>query len=303
MELYLEVLREDPADRRVTGLLLDQLAAPSSDEGTRIQHYFSDAENLARARAVLEAAIRETPRRSQAWPQLAVVLRIAGDGAGAERSAARATAFRVAEQRRESTVGRVLSAAVYHFADAAKGLVHEVWATRRPTAPGEGGYLEEIFGNLTPEFALAVRNIFLSVREYAFAKLPHLSGGLLNFNYAYKVTKEDEPSGGLSAGLPSALAFLSAFIDRPVPQDIAASGTLVTDAHDVLVVARVGEAEFKVRGAYNRNLRCVLLPEGSRADVERSHHVPRAVVDDLVRFVGDLDAAVSFIFGDDVWVR
>lgn len=311
VDLYLATLGEDPTDRRVTGWLLDQLALDSSpvDAGSssadagRIRAHFAEPAHMANARRVLEAAIRETPRRPQAWRQLAALLRVAGDEPGAAHSASRATAFRVAEARRESAVGRVLSAAVYHFADAAKGLVHEVWATRRPAAPGKGGQLEEIFGNLTPEFALAVRNIFLSVREYALAKLPHLTGEMMNFNYTYKVTKEDEPSGGLSAGLPSALALLSVFIDRPVPQDIAASGTLVADAHDVLVVARVGEAEFKVRGAYNRNLRQVLLPEGSRGDVERSHQVPRAICDELVHFVSDLDGAVSQVFGADVWVE
>jgi hypothetical protein len=49
------------------------------------------------------------------------------------------------------------------------------------------------------------------------------------------VTKEDEPSGGLSAGLPSAL--------------------------------------------------------------------PRAVCDELVRFVDDLDDAVSLVFGEDIWLK
>jgi ATP-dependent Lon protease len=93
------------------------------------------------------------------------------------------------------------------------------------------------------------------------------------------VTKEDEPSGGLSAGLPTALAFLSVFLDRPVPQDLASSGVLVTDAHDVLVVRPVGEAEWKVRGAYNRNLRLVILPEGNGADFERSIQVPRPDLD------------------------
>jgi hypothetical protein len=50
---------------------------------------------------------------------------------------------------------------------------------------------------------------------------------------------------------------------------------LVTDAHDILVVRPVGEAEWKVRGAYNRNLRQVILPAGNRAELERGVHVPR----------------------------
>jgi tetratricopeptide (TPR) repeat protein len=308
VELYLATLADAP-DRRIVGWLLDQLAdsprgGPSSARARRlVRDHFAAPEAREQARGVLDAAIHDSPRRAEPWRELAALLCLGGATAEADQCAARAEALAAAAVRRERAMGRVLSAAVYHFADAAKGLVHEVWVTRRRVAPGEGGQLEEVFGNLTPEFGQAVRNIFVSVREYTLAKLPHLAGELASFNYAFKVTKEDEPSGGVSGGLPTALALISAFIDRPVPQDIAASGALVADAHDVLVVARVGEAEFKVRGAYNRNLRAVLLPEGSRADVERSHHVPRAICDELVVFVEDLDAAVSFVFGDDVWVR
>jgi tetratricopeptide (TPR) repeat protein len=308
-EIFLATLADDPEDRRVLFWLLER----SLENGARgpvdartarhIRDYFHRPETLAATRRDLEAAIRESPRRPSAWRARAAILRIAGESAEADKSLARAQALGAAEARRESAVGRALSAAVYHFADAAKGLVHEVWAARRPAPLGLGGNLDEVFGNVTPELGQSVRNVFLSVREYALAKLPHLVGHLLDSNYSYKVTKEDEPSGGLSAGLPTALAFLSAFIDRPIRQDIASSGALVTDAHDVLVVTRVGEAEFKVRGAYNRNLRMVILPEASRADVERSHHVPRAIGEELVRYVPDLDAAVSLVFGDDVWVR
>jgi len=115
------------------------------------------------------------------------------------------------------------------------------------------------------------------------------------------VTKEDEPSGGLSAGLPSALAFLSAFLDRAVPQDVAATGTLVADAHDVLVVRSVGEPEYKVRGAYNRNLRMLLVPAENRRELARTPLVPQAVVSRLVRYVGSFDEAVTLVFGEEIW--
>jgi hypothetical protein len=55
-----------------------------------------------------------------------------------------------------------------------------------------GGFLDEILGNLTAELTQAVRNTFLAVREYARANHPHLTGDILDFNYSYKVTKEDE---------------------------------------------------------------------------------------------------------------
>ncbi|MBV8201667.1 MAG: hypothetical protein JOZ15_13680 [Acidobacteria bacterium] len=307
IRLFLEALAADPADPRVIGWLLDHaggteraMAAGAKlpkSASAAIRAYFAVPERARQAAAVLEAQNRESPRRPAAWRQLAALHRLRGDEAEARRCGERAAALAAAAARRESAVGRVLSAAVYHFAGRAKGLIHEVWAARKPVAAGQGGFLDEILGNLTAELTQAVRNTFLAVREYTRANLPHLTGDILDFNYSFKVTKEDEPSGGLSAGLPTALAFLSVFLDRPVPQDVAASGMLVTDAHDVLVVRPVGEAEWKVRGAYNRNLRLVILPEGNRADLERSIQVPRPICAQLVRFVPDLDTAVTLVFG------
>jgi tetratricopeptide (TPR) repeat protein len=295
VRLFLRALAEDPGDPRVIGWLLDRAAGPS---GAAVRERFARPETTSGAAAALEARIREAPRQPAAWRQLAVLHRLRGDETEAQRCAERAAALTAAAARRESAVGRVLSAAVYHFAGRAKGLIHEVWAARRPVAPGAGGFLDEILGNLTVELTQAVRNTFVAVREYARANLPHLTGDILDFNYSYKVTKEDEPSGGLSAGLPTALAFLSVFLDRPVPQDLASSGMLVSDAHDILVVRPVGEAEWKVRGAYNRNLRLVILPEGNRAELERGVHVPRPVWEELVKFVPDLDSAVALVFGN-----
>jgi ATP-dependent Lon protease len=146
-----------------------------------------------------------------------------------------------------------------------------------------------------------VRNTFLSVREYARARFPHLTRDILDYGYSYKITKEDEPSGGQSAGLPSALAFLSVFLDRPLPQDVASSGVLVSDAHDVLVVKGVGEAEHKLRGAYNRTLRMLLLPRDNRRDLRASPLVPPAVCGEIVRYVADLDEAATLVFGTGIW--
>jgi Lon protease (S16) C-terminal proteolytic domain len=285
----------EPDDPRVIGWLLDHAGGP---EGEPVRDFFAPAERARRAVAVLEAQVREAPRRPAAWRQLAALHRLRGDETEARRCAERAVAMAAAEARRESAVGRVLSAAVYHFAGRAKGLVHEVWAARKPVAPGHGGFLDETLGNMTPELTQAVRNTFLAVREYARANLPHLTGDILDFNYSYKITKEDEPSGGLSAGLPTALAFLSVFLDRPVRQDLATTGILVADAHDVLVVRPVGEVEEKVRGAFNRNLRLVILPSGNRGDLEQGFQVPRPIWQEVVAFVPDLDSAVKLVFGD-----
>ena len=123
-----------------------------------------------------------------------------------------------------------------------------------------------------------------------------LTRDILDYNYSYKVTKEDEPSGGTSAGLPTALAFLSVFIQRPVLQDIASTGMLVTDAHDVLTIRAVGDIEYKVDGAYHRNLNWIVVPGGNRPALEHSGVVPRAICEEFVRYVADFDEAVNLVF-------
>ena len=140
------------------------------------------------------------------------------------------------------------------------------------------------------------------MREYARTKFPHRTADILDWNYTYKVTKEDEPSGGLSAGLPSALAFLSVFLQQPVPQDLASSGVVVTDAHDVLTLRAVGDTEHKVKAAYNRNLRAIVLPLANQRELELNIQVPPAIQQEVVRWAPDLDAAVRLVFGEDVFV-
>jgi ATP-dependent Lon protease len=98
--------------------------------------------------------------------------------------------------------------------------------------------------------------------------------------------------------LPTALAFLSVFLQKPLPQDVASTGVVVTDAHDVLTVRLVGELEHKVDGAYHRNLRMILVPTGNRPILERSAIVPQAITEEIVRYVSDLDQAVGLMFGD-----
>jgi ATP-dependent Lon protease len=202
-------------------------------------------------------------------------------------------------------VGRVLAAAVYHFVGKAKGLVHQIWVDRRPVSPGRGGFLhgDDVLGNVTPDMRQGVRNTFFAVREYVRSRFPHRTGDILDYDYTYKVTKEDEPSGGLSAGLPTALGFLSVFLQAPVPQDLASTGVVIADAHDVLLVRHVAEIEFKVKAAYNRNLRRLLLPRDNRAEVEANPTLPRTATAELVHYVATLDEAVSVVWGADIWTQ
>ena len=297
--LYLRSLEQDSDDVRVLEWLLHDYETSRS---AATAGYFREPGVAQRSLERLNTALRRSPQRPSVWRQMAALHEILGEAEEAARCVQRAESLEEAAERRKSAVGRVLADSVYHFVGRAKGLIHEIWVARRPAAAGRGGFLEEILGNLTPEFSQAVRNTFLSVREYARAKWPHQTRDILDYSYSYKVTKEDEPSGGLSAGLPTALAFLSVFLNRPVPQDVASSGVLIADSHDVQVLRAVGEPEYKVRGAYNRNLRKVILPEANRRELEDNASVPRAICAEIVLFASTLDEAVMLTFGEDIWI-
>ena len=224
----------------------------------------------------LEAELRAAPLRAETWREMSTVHRVRGEMEAAARCAERAAALSDAADRDARPVGRVLAAAVYMFVGKTKGLIHQIWADRTPVESGRGGFLasDDILGNVTFEMKQHVRNTFFAVREYARSRFPEATADVLDYRYTYKVTKEDEPSGGPSAGLPTALAFLSVFLQRHVRQDVAFSGVLIADSHDALVVRSVGDAAYKVKGAYHRNLRRIVMPSENRADLVASAQVP-----------------------------
>jgi tetratricopeptide (TPR) repeat protein len=297
---YVEALASDPEDLQVLGWLLDHAA----ELDAKTAEYFRDPAVSARAHELLQEAIRATPLRATLWRQLAALASLQpGDAARAEAERCHKRADALVAQRDDSAIGRVLAAGVYRFIAKSKGLIHEIWAARQPAAPGQGGWLPEsqILGNLTAEMKQGVAATFMAVREYARAKFPHLIGDLADYNYSFRVTKEDEPSGGLSAGLPTAVACLSVFLQRPVPGDAALSGVIVADAHDVLTVKAIADAEYKVKAAYNRNLRALLLPSANAQELARSRQVPTQIGSEIVRFVGSLDQAVAVLFGESIF--
>ena len=156
---------------------------------------------------------------------------------------------------------------------------------------------------MTPELRAAIRNTIVAVREYARTKLAVAATDLDDYTFSYKVPKEDERSGGLSAGLPTALAFLSVFLQRPIVQRIASSGVVICDAHDVITVGQIGEAEHKAKAAYHGNLDALILPLANREELERSTLVPCAISREVVKYAVDLDEAAKLAFGADVFTR
>jgi tetratricopeptide (TPR) repeat protein len=296
------LVAQDAGDARLLGLLLDQYAAHGDAE---IADALRAAEVRERALLTLETAARSSPRHAGVWRNMATLLHLLGRPGASTRSADRAAALDSADQRGRGAVGRVLAAAVLHLpCGKAKGIIHEIWAERALASPGRGGALavDDIFGNLTPEMKQAVRSTFFAVREYARARFPHLTADIMEYAYAFKITKEDQASSGLSAGLPTAVAFLSVFLQRPVPQDTAFSGVLVADAHDALAVRPVGEAEHKVKSAYQRNLQLLVLPAENESMLKESAEVPPAIAGELVRYARNLNEAVALTFGEDVWI-
>jgi hypothetical protein len=283
-------------------LLSAHEAAPSAE----VKGALSSAPLRDRAEGVVGAWLTEAPLRVRPWRAKAILRDIAGDAAEAARAAERARALEDACGRDARAIGRALAAAVLHFPGKTKGLIHQIWADRRPaSAPGRGGFLrdEDILGNIAPDMKQGIRNTFFAVREYARSRFPEHTRDILDWEYTYKITKEDEPSGGTSAGLPTALALLSVFLQVPIPQDMAFTGVIVADSHDALAVRKVGDAEEKVRGAYGRNLRKIVLPADNRADLAASCAIPVPVEDEIVLYAQTLDEALTLIFGPDLWLK
>lgn len=298
----LAAAREDPTDLWLVFQLLDY--AREHEQHEEVRAHFREGQRADAAREALASRLEADPRDVALWRRLGTLDALAPASTRPPRarqaSTERASALEEAGRSRGHAVGRALAASVYAFPGGAReGLIHEIWAGREPVEPATGGTLadEHIFGNLTPEMHKDVKSTFLAVREYARAKLPHRTADLMDYRYTYKVTKEDEPSGGASAGLPTALAFLSLFTGEPLPQDLAATGRIVTDAHDVLTVHGIGDVAYKMRAACHRNLRALLAPSMNRAELLASPLVPRAVSLEQARFVATFDDAVRVVFG------
>jgi len=297
--LCLQALRSDPGDPHLAGWLLDvQARSPRND----IAEVLRERPIASRVLAELEIAVKTAPADARVWRRLATFFGLQPGGREQQiQFDDRAVALELAAQDRARVSGKVLAAAVYRFFGRPSGLIHEVWATREMPPVGQaGGTLrrDDILGAVTDELKDSVRNTFLAVREYARAKFPHRTRDILDYNYCYKVTKEDEPSSGVSAGIPTGLAFLSLFLQQPVAADMVSTGTLVADAHDVLTVGPVGDIEPKVDAAFHRNLTTIVVPRGNQSQLEQSALVPRAITREIVRFVSDFDEAVRLAFGE-----
>ncbi len=280
------------------------LATTTSDRIERCLAELDD-DRLELARRTLLDAARCDPAHPDAWRGLALVERRLG-GEALARYEAKADALThdlVQSAGTNANVGRALAAAVYAIGGKPKGVIHEVCATRRRVGPGMGGSIadHDLLGTLSPDFRALVHLALAVVKDYAMAKWPHRCLDVDDHAYGLRVTKDDEPSSGDSAGLPVALALLSQLLRKPLPQDIAFSGALTCDGRGRVKVRPIGDALFKIKGAYHRDLRMIVLPRGNRAEVEASHVIPERTRREIVRFVDTLDDAVEVVWGSDAW--
>src|SRR5262249_13093313 len=134
--LYIKALDADPEDLRVIGWLLGQ---PEVSASPLVSAHFRDPAAARHTEEILAAAIRAAPIRASLWRQREAPSRIGGRLEEAKRCGERADALEQAALRRRRPVGRALAAAVYHFVGKARGLIHEIWAGRKPSERRRGG--------------------------------------------------------------------------------------------------------------------------------------------------------------------
>jgi hypothetical protein len=68
-----------------------------------------------------------------------------------------------------------------------------------------------------------------------------------------------------------------------------------------VAVRRIGDAVYKLKGAYHCNLSGLVLPEENREDIEPAAEVPRALSSSLARYVRSLAHAVEAVWGVEAW--
>lgn len=276
----------------------------SSDLPASVRPILSDSYRLARASDAIADLAKRRRMDPLPWRALANLASWSGRHDEAKRYEHRARFLENEAAQKLAMPGHALTAAVYHARGERRGIVHELWAMRYRASGAEAGRLAEnhVFANLTEDLRTYLSSVFEATKAYAKTKFCHLVHDIDEYAYQFKLTNEDEPSSGPSAGLAIAIAFMSVFLNRPVPEGIALSGVLVSEARDHLSVRRIGDADIKVQGAIARRLSRIVLPGETRGEIEASDLVPREASARIVRYVDSLDEALEAVFGDDIWL-
>jgi tetratricopeptide (TPR) repeat protein len=302
--LYLKaVSQEETADSLVLSTILE---SEDSDLWPAMSVIFQDPDKRERAYEALKQSAKSHQLSPEAWWSLARFERLIGFSHQADKHETKARALSRTLEKPTPRIGHVQVAAVYEFRGQKQGIVHEIWASRYPVTPEQGaqaGLLDQasIFGNIAPDMMRDIQNVFVAVRAFVKEKFPHLVEDLDTHRYMLKVTKDDEPSGGNSAGIAVALAFVSVFLQKELPADFAITGSLVADSATEIRLRRIADVDTKVLGVYQRRIARLICPSENRPDLESSHLVPRQIWEKRVAFAGNLTQVMKLVFGDDLW--
>src|SRR5690606_7608000 len=119
-----------------------------------------------------------------------------------------------------------------------------------------------------------LRRTFAAVREVLEAKWPERAAGFDRCGWSIHFTKEDEPSGGPSLGLPAAMAFASALLDVALPPSLVFTGAVTYDAPGRLAVRPVGELGRKIEATLHAGASALVFPAAQREEAFSGQVVP-----------------------------
>ncbi|WP_373047802.1 S16 family serine protease [Vulgatibacter sp.] len=234
-------------------------------------------------------------------PFLEAAARIETRCGGAERAERLLVRAAAARQRQWPPPGLVRAAAIYTMPGRQVGLVHDLIA--RPLPPGgrERGRLvdAEIHGELDRGVRQQLRRIFAAVRETLAARYPERAACFDACGWSIHFTKEDEPSGGPSLGLPAAIAFASALLDKPVPQGLVFTGAVSYDAAAHLAVRPVGDLGKKIEAVLHAGAERLVFPAAQREEALSAQVVPALFAREVAAPVGSFDEALALVLGDE----
>src|SRR5690606_34670012 len=115
--------------------------------------------------------------------------------------------------------------------------------------------------------------------------------------WSIHLTKEHEPSGGPSLGLPAAMAFASALLDEPISPSLVFTGALSYDATSILAVRPVGELGRKLEAVLHLGGQALLFPAMQNEEALSGQVVPPSFAREIARPVATFDEALQIAFG------
>ncbi len=247
----------------------------------------------------IDEAIRVLQRKHKVCPDDATTLRtlarIVAAGGDVENAGKHAKHAQLVMQRAELPRHVVLAAAAFRRGGDVRGIIHELWVDSRHVKKGRGGLdAEDVLGSVTSDLRTRAVAIFHAVRSFVLARYPHrVIRDLDDRRYFLRITKDDEPSSGDSAGLPIAVAFASVMLGFSAPKNMAFSGALICDAHHVLTIGKIGDVDAKIEGAYERRPCQIVLPADNRDDVAFAERIPRKIANQTVIFARSFDEVLE----------